>query len=569
MNTLAGWLERCPLVAILRGLTPEDAVPVGEALVEAGVVVIEVPLNSPEPVESIRRLAARFGDAALIGAGTVMTEAQVAEVAAAGGKLLVTPHADPALVRAAKARGMLAAPGFFTPAEAFALLAAGADALKLFPAEAASPAVVKALLAVLPPGTALLPVGGMSAETIGPWRKAGAAGFGIGGSLYKPGDRPEAVRGARPALRAALARNARRMIARLMRAVRRRDAAAPAAPPSPADDLLAEINAEVPPGVDWRAGALRYVAAEFAKHGKEAMTRYLLSKPLAPVPSGGPGGGAALVENVEYIQNFVNLVALLDLPGRARVLDVACGSGWVSHFLARMNYDAHGFDICPDMVELTTRRLRDDPLLAAEQRGTSTAGSSCSTPNGKALPAALRGSFDAVVMESCVHHFLDPVSALTHIAAGLKEDGIAVVIEGENRTGPIRPEYLAVMREFDTLERPYTRSQMERMLPARRAACLPLPRTGQWLVLPRRSACPGAAGDGARRRGRPATSPFAPATPAALARVLPRLFRALVGKAGRSASTSTSRVTGPERGPVAALETVRARVDNGGSRQSS
>jgi 2-dehydro-3-deoxyphosphogalactonate aldolase len=205
MNALAGWLERCPFVAILRGLPPEDAVPVGEALVEAGITVIEVPLNSPRPMESIGRLAARFGDgAALIGAGTVMTEAQVGEVAAAGGKLLVTPHADPALVRTAKARGMLAAPGFFTPAEAFSLLAAGADALKLFPAEAASPAVVKALLAVLPPGTALLPVGGMSAETIGPWRRAGAAGFGIGGSLYKPGDGPDAVGSRARALRAAL-----------------------------------------------------------------------------------------------------------------------------------------------------------------------------------------------------------------------------------------------------------------------------------------------------------------------------------------------------------------------------
>jgi 2-dehydro-3-deoxyphosphogalactonate aldolase len=205
MNALIAWLERSPLVAILRGLTPDDAVPVGVALVEAGILVIEVPLNSPQPFESIRRLASRFGDAALVGAGTVMTEAQVAEVGTAGGRLVVTPHADPALVRAAKARGMLAAPGFFTPAEAFALLAAGADALKLFPAEAASPAVVKALLAVLPRGTAVLPVGGMAAETIGPWRAAGAAGFGIGGSLYKPGDRPEAVGERARALQAALA----------------------------------------------------------------------------------------------------------------------------------------------------------------------------------------------------------------------------------------------------------------------------------------------------------------------------------------------------------------------------
>ena len=203
--TLADWLARCPLVAILRGLRPEEAEAVGDALVEAGITILEVPLNSPRPVESIGRLSARLGSRALVGAGTVMTEAQVEEVAAAGGKLLVTPHADPALVRAAKARGMLAAPGFFTPAEAFALLAAGADALKLFPAEAASPAVVKSLLAGLPPGTAVLPVGGMSADTIGPWRKAGAAGFGIGGSLYKPGDRPEAVRQKARALVGALA----------------------------------------------------------------------------------------------------------------------------------------------------------------------------------------------------------------------------------------------------------------------------------------------------------------------------------------------------------------------------
>lgn len=203
--TFSDWLARCPLVAILRGLRPEEAEAVGDALVGAGVAILEVPLNSPRPIESIRRLSARFGGEALVGAGTVMTEAQVAEVAEAGGRLLVTPHADPALVRAAKARGMLAAPGFFTPAEAFSLLAAGADALKLFPAEAASPAVAKALLAVLPPGTALLPVGGMSAETIGPWRAAGAAGFGVGGSLYKPGDAPEAVGARARALVGALA----------------------------------------------------------------------------------------------------------------------------------------------------------------------------------------------------------------------------------------------------------------------------------------------------------------------------------------------------------------------------
>jgi 2-dehydro-3-deoxyphosphogalactonate aldolase len=203
--TLACWLARCPLVAILRGLRPEEAVAVGEALVGSGIAVLEVPLNSPEPLESIRRLAAALGNRALVGAGTVTTPGQVAEVAAAGGRLLVTPHADPALVRAAKARRMLACPGFFTPGEAFALLGAGADALKLFPAEAASPAVLRALLAVLPQGTAVLPVGGMDAGSIPAWRAAGAAGFGIGGALYRPGDTPDGVAAKARALLGALA----------------------------------------------------------------------------------------------------------------------------------------------------------------------------------------------------------------------------------------------------------------------------------------------------------------------------------------------------------------------------
>ena len=182
------WLSRSPLVAILRGVTPDEVVAVGEALVAAGIVVIEVPLNSPEPIESIRRLAARFGDVALIGAGTVIDTADCARIAAAGGRLVVTPHADPMVVQAAKAAGMLAVPGFLTPGEAFALLRAGADGLKLFPAEAASPAVLRAMLAVLPKGTPVLPVGGIDATNIPAWRDAGAAGFGIGSAIYKPGD---------------------------------------------------------------------------------------------------------------------------------------------------------------------------------------------------------------------------------------------------------------------------------------------------------------------------------------------------------------------------------------------
>jgi len=185
---LRDWLARNPLVAILRGVKPDEVEAIGDALLAEGIAVIEVPLNSPEPIESIRRLAARCGDRALVGAGTVLDPADCARIAAVGGRLVVTPHADPDVVRAAKAAGMLAVPGFLTPGEAFALLKAGADGLKLFPAEAASPAVLKALLAVLPKGTPILPVGGMEPATLAPWRAAGAAGFGIGSAIYKPGD---------------------------------------------------------------------------------------------------------------------------------------------------------------------------------------------------------------------------------------------------------------------------------------------------------------------------------------------------------------------------------------------
>jgi 2-dehydro-3-deoxyphosphogalactonate aldolase len=190
---LMPWLARCPLVAILRGVKPDEVAAIGAALERQGVVIVEVPLNSPRPMESIARLAQEFGERLLIGAGTVMTTAQVGEIAAAGGRLIVTPHADAAIVRAAKQHGLLSVPGFFTPSEAFAMLAAGADALKLFPSEAASPAVLRALRAVLPAGTAVLPVGGIDASNMAAWRAAGAAGFGIGSAIYKPGDSPETV----------------------------------------------------------------------------------------------------------------------------------------------------------------------------------------------------------------------------------------------------------------------------------------------------------------------------------------------------------------------------------------
>jgi len=202
---LKPYLTRCPLVAILRGVRPDEVAAIATAMEGAGIAIIEVPLNSPDPLASIAMLARDFGDRLLVGAGTVMTEAQVADTARAGGRLIVTPHADPVITRAAKAHGLIAVPGFFTPTEGFAMLAAGADALKLFPAEAASPAVLRALRAVLPKDTAVLPVGGIDASNIPAWRAAGAAGFGIGSSIYKPGDTAATVAAKARALLAALA----------------------------------------------------------------------------------------------------------------------------------------------------------------------------------------------------------------------------------------------------------------------------------------------------------------------------------------------------------------------------
>lgn len=186
-------LQALPLIAILRGLTPDEALPVGQALVQAGFRIIEVPLNSPQPLRSIERLAQAFGSHCLIGAGTVMGAAQVDEVARAGGRLIVMPHADATVIRAAKAQGLHCAPGIATPTEGFAALAAGADALKLFPAELLSPAVVKALRAVFPTEVPFLPVGGITPQNLAAYRAAGASGFGLGSALYKPGMTPAQV----------------------------------------------------------------------------------------------------------------------------------------------------------------------------------------------------------------------------------------------------------------------------------------------------------------------------------------------------------------------------------------
>ena len=184
---LTPWLRPLPLVAILRGLVPDEAVATGHAIVEAGFRVLEVPLNSPRPFDSIGLLAGALGKGVLVGAGTVMTPAHVEAVAKAGGRLIVMPHADTTVIRAAKAAGLLCVPGVATPTEAFAALAAGADGLKLFPAEQAAPAVLKAWRAVLPRDVPVLPVGGITPDTMAPWIAAAAAGAGIGSALYAPG----------------------------------------------------------------------------------------------------------------------------------------------------------------------------------------------------------------------------------------------------------------------------------------------------------------------------------------------------------------------------------------------
>jgi len=198
----------CPLIAILRGVRPDEVVAIGEELVTAGFTLIEVPMNSPDPLDSVARLVAALGDRAMIGAGTVLTVDQVAAMRDAGGRMVISPNTNIDVIRASADAGLASLPGIATPSEALAALDAGATALKLFPAEAASPTILKAMRAILPSDLRVLPVGGIVPEGMAPWRQAGAAGFGLGSALYKPGMAAGEVGARARAFVTALERNA-------------------------------------------------------------------------------------------------------------------------------------------------------------------------------------------------------------------------------------------------------------------------------------------------------------------------------------------------------------------------
>lgn len=226
------------------------------------------------------------------------------------------------------------------------------------------------------------------------------------------------------------------------------------------DQLLQEINRELPGGVDWKAGAATYLRQVFDRDGRENVEPYLLHKPFAKFQGDADHESRAIF--LDLLHNFVNVVQLLRLPVGARILDVACGAGWLSQWLMRLGFEVVGVDMCHDLLCYARRRVEDDPLLrvSGEQLG---AVFLQHDVESAPLPASA-GLFDAAIFESCLHHFYNPVNALRHVAGALNDSGLAVLIEGENRQGPVKPEYMKVMHEFATIERPYSRSELQDIL---------------------------------------------------------------------------------------------------------
>ena len=225
-------------------------------------------------------------------------------------------------------------------------------------------------------------------------------------------------------------------------------------------ELLAELNQDLPDR-DWRRGAQDYLKFFFEKYSQGQIEEFVFTRPLGQITPEDPVG--AITETAGYLHNFASSIQLLQLKRGARVLDVACGGGWFAHWMRKLGYDAYGMDISSDFIAMARQRLQADPYVF---RTTESPESIFRVQDFETdrLPDDLRGSFDAIVLESCLHHFFDPVAAMTHIAEGLAPGGVVLVLEGENRQGPIRDEYMQVMLETATLERPYPRILLRELL---------------------------------------------------------------------------------------------------------
>jgi SAM-dependent methyltransferase len=225
------------------------------------------------------------------------------------------------------------------------------------------------------------------------------------------------------------------------------------------EQLLADINRDLPANVDWKLGAKDYVEAAVKSSGRDSITKYALTKPMYELSDDSQG----LAEAIYYLNNFTNIIDLLKLPSGSRVMDVACGAGWLSHYLMRFGYKTYGFDISADFIGLAKLRISKDPYIEVSEIQLNSI-FEVHDIESDPLPKALHGTFDAIVLESCLHHFHNPIAALTNLASCLSEKGVIIIIEGERRLGGIRQSYQDVMTEFNTIERPYFRNHLTSIL---------------------------------------------------------------------------------------------------------